>query len=338
VGYIERCDGPGVWHHVYHRGASQRAVFERRADLRYFLALLARAVHRGEVAIIAYALVTNHFHLLLQSLIGRLSHAMKRILNAYVRYFNRTRRRDGSLFGGRFKSKPVLSNAYRRILVPYIDENPVKTGLVERAQDYPWCSAFHYARRHGPIWMARSWIESEVSRSLGTTDYDPAAYVARFGRPLPEAVRTWVRRRLHGKIPQPDSLDDLLAAAAYDVREWLRWRARVADGTTSGLSLVPAEWVEETVRLEQALDGDWTTPRGVTERGCTGNAWRLVLPALLRDVGGLSQMEISLRLKLARSTVQHQLHAHLEAMQRDPAYADRCGRIARAALDRLRDL
>jgi REP element-mobilizing transposase RayT len=338
VGHPNRHDGPGVWHHVYHRGASRRTVFERRADLRFFLSHLARAVRRGELAIAAYALITNHFHLLLKSLTGRLSVAMKRVLNAYVRYFNRTRGRDGSLFGGRFRSKPVFSKAYRRILVPYIDENPIRAGLAARAEDYPWCSAYHYSHKQGPIWLARSWIESEVCRERRSTEYDPASYGAVFGRRLPDAVHQWVYRRLIGRATEPDSLDDLLAAAPDDLLEWMHWRARVADGTRPGLSFVPAEWIEETVRLERELDGVWTTTRGLAERRSGGNAWHLALPGLLRDLGGLSHREIGLRLGMPRTTLQHRLQAHGEAMRHDPAYAARCARIAGAALDQLRNL
>ncbi|MHC4934459.1 MAG: transposase [Planctomycetota bacterium] len=84
-----RRDGIGRWQHLYHRGAARRTVFETRRDNRYFLAQLAKAVHRGEVEIHAICLLTNHFHALVRSPDGRISQAMMRALQSYVRYFNR---------------------------------------------------------------------------------------------------------------------------------------------------------------------------------------------------------------------------------------------------------
>src|SRR5437867_1139696 len=101
------------------RGIARRPVFETRADIRFFLACLARAVRRGELEVHVFCVLTTHFHLLVRSPIGRLAVAMKRIENAYVRYYNRTRRRDGPLFRGRFRSRPVESLRYRNLLVRY---------------------------------------------------------------------------------------------------------------------------------------------------------------------------------------------------------------------------
>ena len=89
MGRNPRCDGSGSWHNVMNRGIARRMVFERRADVRYFLSRVARAV--------------------------------RRIQNEYVRWFNRCRRRDGPLFRGRFRSKPVDSLIYRYVLVRYLD-------------------------------------------------------------------------------------------------------------------------------------------------------------------------------------------------------------------------
>src|SRR5262245_12079043 len=125
-----RLDEPGTWHHVINRGVARRTLFEGESDIRFFLAELARAVRRGEIELHAYAIMSTHFHLLVCSPNGLLAVAMRNVEREYVRRFNRVRRRDGPLMRGRFLSKPVFSLAYRRLLVRYIDFNPVRASLV----------------------------------------------------------------------------------------------------------------------------------------------------------------------------------------------------------------
>ena len=79
------------------RGIARRTLFERREDFRYFSAQLARAVHRGEIEVHAFCLMTTHYPLLVRSPRGELARAMGRAQLAYSRWFNRSRQRDGSL-------------------------------------------------------------------------------------------------------------------------------------------------------------------------------------------------------------------------------------------------
>ena len=148
-----RLDAPGVWHHVMNRAVARRPIFERLEDVRYFLSRVAHAVRRGQLEVHAFCILLNHYHLLVRSLDGQLSDAMRRIQNEFVRYFNRSRRRDGPLFRGRFRSKPVRSGEYRWKLLRYIDANPVKAGLVGNPTLYPHGSASRFATGHPPPWL-----------------------------------------------------------------------------------------------------------------------------------------------------------------------------------------
>ena len=145
-----RQDDPGSWHHVVNRGIARRPLFEDRADIRYFLSRIAKEVRRGRIELHSWCVMTTHFHLLVRSPCGELSEALRRSQNEYSRFFNRRHRRDGSLVRGRFLSKPVQSLAYRRALVRYIDANPVKARMVDRADGYPHGSASTMARRQDP--------------------------------------------------------------------------------------------------------------------------------------------------------------------------------------------
>ncbi len=112
------------------RRIARRTVLESGADVRSFLAQLARAVLAGWIEVHAFCLMTAHYQLLVRSPAGALSTAMRAVQNQYVRWFNRGRRSDGSLFRGRVRSEAVEGLAYREQLARYIDFNPALAGVV----------------------------------------------------------------------------------------------------------------------------------------------------------------------------------------------------------------
>lgn len=159
-----RTDRPGQIHHVMNRGIARRVVFETRADVRAFLCLLAIAVRRGQIEVIAFCVMTTHFHLVLRSLDGRISRTLRWVLNVYVRWFNRRRRRDGPLFRGRFRSVPVESGRQLWQVIRYVDRNPVDAHLAPSPFEYPHASArLHAALAKRPPWLERSIVD----RALG---------------------------------------------------------------------------------------------------------------------------------------------------------------------------
>ncbi|NJN14734.1 MAG: hypothetical protein HC813_03755, partial [Planctomycetes bacterium] len=95
-----RNDSADSWHHVMNRGLAKRTLFERDEDYRKFLALVAAEVRAGRIEVHAYSLLQTHFHLLLRSVTGELSEAMRRIQNGYSRWFNRSRRATGRSCAG----------------------------------------------------------------------------------------------------------------------------------------------------------------------------------------------------------------------------------------------
>ncbi len=100
------------------RGIARRTLFETGRDCRYFLFRVARSVRRCELEVHALCLMTTHYHMHVRSPRAALASAMQRIQNEYVRWFNRSRRRDGTLYRGRFCSRPVRTIAYRPATVP----------------------------------------------------------------------------------------------------------------------------------------------------------------------------------------------------------------------------
>ena len=142
---LPRLTLPGYPHHVIQRGNNRQAIFVSAGDYQTLLDLLDENAKKFDVAIHAYVLMSNHFHLLVtpQTLVG-LPQMMQAVGRRYVRYFNDSQKRSGTLWEGRYKSTLIQANRYLFACMAYIDLNPVRAGLVAQARDYPWSSHGHY--------------------------------------------------------------------------------------------------------------------------------------------------------------------------------------------------
>lgn len=127
-------------HHVMNRTAGRRAVFTTDADLERFTSLLAQLPGRFGARVHAWALMSNHFHLLLETPRGNLSDAMAWLAGSWARATNAARGTDGPLFRGRFKNRVVLDDAWWRHLLFYVHLNPVEGGAATDPDDTRWTS------------------------------------------------------------------------------------------------------------------------------------------------------------------------------------------------------
>ncbi len=320
----DRLDEPGAWHHVMNRGIAKRTLFEGSGDIRFFLSRLAWAVHAEQIEIHSFCVMTTHFHLLVRSTAGRLSEVMRQVQLDYVRRFNRSRRRDGPLVRGRFASKPVLSWNYRRILVRYIDRNPVSAGICSTAGEYPYGSAVHYLLPIGPPWLERTWVESEVREATGHAEYDPEDYVRVFGC-ASDVEASFVERRLTSR-GSADALDDLLEATPDRVLAWMRWKTRLADGTEPGVPVVAADCVDSAVR--RARDGGLD----VLLRAGKSDLVAEIHAGLLRNLAGASFLEIGQRTLRSTSNASVLSGRYSNRVFSDESFALHAARIAQHAL------
>lgn len=143
---LPRLTLPGYPHHVIQRGNNRQAIFSSVADYETLLRLLDENARKFEVAIHAYVLMGNHFHLLATPQTAQgLPQMMQAVGRRYVRYFNDVQQRSGTLWEGRYRSTLIQAERYLLACMAYIDLNPVRAGLVAHARDYPWSSYGHYA-------------------------------------------------------------------------------------------------------------------------------------------------------------------------------------------------
>lgn len=325
-----RRDEPGAWHHVFNRGIARRTLFETARDIRMFLAALAWRVHAGDIEIHAYAILTTHFHLLVRSPRGRLSPAMQRSMDAYARWFNRSRERDGPVFKGRFENRIVDSDAYWDSVLRYIDRNPVGAGLAPCPTLYPHGSAWHYARAGGPRWLTRSEVEDHV-RPPWEKEFRPSHY-ARFCELEPSLGAAWVvgRRVGDGSPGRPDPLDFLLEAAPPAVEEWMVLCARRADGTLPGVPVVSPDTVSSIVRSGPM----GPAPEPVPERRNHPQRQEVLLAGLLRKGCGLRLAEIGRHLGVSTPTANARVAAYARLLLEEGGFRGTAARILREALFR----
>ncbi len=132
-------------HHVIQRGNDRQPIFREPGDQERLLSLLADNAVREKVAIHAYVLMDNHFHLLVtpQTSTG-VPRMMQGVGRTYVQYFNRRYHRTGTLWEGRYRATMVQTDRYCLACMAYIDLNPVRAGIVKRPDEHRWSSYGHY--------------------------------------------------------------------------------------------------------------------------------------------------------------------------------------------------
>jgi len=157
-----RLEYPGAVYHVTARGHERSRIFATDRDRERWLDLLAWAAGRERWEVHAYCLMSNHFHLLVQTPEGGISAGVHALNSRYAQWFNRRTKRTGHLFEGRFRAVLVQKEPHLLELARYIVLNPVRAKLVSGAGDWRWSS---YRATAGfvqpPPWLAVDWKLSQ---------------------------------------------------------------------------------------------------------------------------------------------------------------------------------
>jgi len=327
-----RCDKPGRLHHVLSRGQDRQRIFHREEDYRFFLALLACAVIRGRIRLHAYCLMPNHFHLLVESVDGNLSATMQWILGRYGGYFNAVHKHAGHVFGGRFRSFPVLSTVYLLTLIRYIDRNPIKTDKPSDPLSMPWCSAFHHARPGPhPRWLAQNLIERFLKHASVPGEGRRAAYRRMFRIAIPDLVGDEiVERRIDGGYWVEDELDSLIHLGPGALSLWIRRRARPDSSHTLMLTMVDAGSVLRAVEEVRDEGGAPSMSLCGAERR---DPLAFVEAGLLRDLSGRKLQPAAELVGSSESRVSQRHAIHRRALLQEDAYLALAARVAHRALE-----
>ena len=149
-----RISFPGALYHVTARGDRREPIFVDNTDRNALLDVLATGLARFDASVLAYCLMGNHYHLVVQTHQACLSQLMRHLNGVYTQRFNRRHGLVGHLFQGRFHAILVDRESYLLEVCRYVDLNPVRAKLVTQAGDWPWSShAAHTGRFAGPPWL-----------------------------------------------------------------------------------------------------------------------------------------------------------------------------------------
>ena len=173
-----RVEFENAFYHITSRGNLRDKIFYDAPDRERFLEILGRTKERYGFLLHAYALMDNHYHLLMETPKANLSQIMQNINTSYTVYVNRKYQRSGHLLQGRFKGIIVDKDRYLIALSRYIHLNPVRAKLVKRPVNYPWTSY-------------RAFLDQKAENSLVDTE-DTLSHFSKHRKRAERAYREFV--------------------------------------------------------------------------------------------------------------------------------------------------
>jgi len=155
-----RIEFPGALYHVTSRGNAREAIFHGDLDHDAFLEVLADVVEVCDWICHAYCLMTNHYHIVIETPRANLSRGMQRLNGIYTQRFNRRHARVGHVLQGRFNAILVERESHMLELTRYVVLNPVRAGMVSAAEEYRW-SSLRAALGYAPV---PAWLTLDAIR------------------------------------------------------------------------------------------------------------------------------------------------------------------------------
>lgn len=164
-----RLEFAGALYHVTTRGDRREDIYLTDNDRNAYLEILGEVCERYNWIIHAYCLMDNHYHILIETPDSNLSKGMRQLNGVYTQYFNRTHKRVGHVYQGRYVAIIIQKETYLLEVARYVVLNPVRARMVRTAKDWPWSS---YRATSGyicpPVWLNTNWIIAHFSRSKST--------------------------------------------------------------------------------------------------------------------------------------------------------------------------
>jgi len=132
------------YYHIINRGVARKPILQFSKDKDKFLEIFFQCSNEYGFVVHSYCLMDNHYHLLIETTRDNLSHALRYINSNYAVYYNKKYKRSGHLWQGRFQSSYITSDTYLFTLLRYIEQNPLKAGIVKKLSEYEYISFRHF--------------------------------------------------------------------------------------------------------------------------------------------------------------------------------------------------
>jgi len=155
-----RLEFPGALYHVTARGNRRNPIYRDDGDRRAWLDMLGRVCERHHFVVHSFCQMTNHYHLLIETVEANLSQGMRQLNGLYTQRFNWRHGLVGHLFQGRYKAILVQRESYLLELSRYIVLNPLRAKMVSSLDDWQWSSHYFVSLENPPSWLERDWLLS----------------------------------------------------------------------------------------------------------------------------------------------------------------------------------
>jgi putative transposase len=157
---------PGAVYHVILRGNAGQFVFFHDRDRLKFYLFLQESIERFGCRIHGFCCMTNHIHLILQIADTSLSVIMQNLSQRFTKWINFSQQRTGHIFQGRFKALLLDADGYLLELVRYVHLNPVRAGMVDLPEQYPWSGHRAYLGQEVLPWLTTEWVLSHFGPTI----------------------------------------------------------------------------------------------------------------------------------------------------------------------------
>jgi len=231
-----RIEYEGGFYHITSRGNQREKIFWDAKDRERLKKILERTKERYGYLLHAYVLMSNHYHLLMETPHGSLHQIMQNINTSYTVYINRKYHRIGHLFQGRYKAFVIDKDKYLLALSRYIHLNPVRAGVLKRAEQYRWSSYQEYLNgRKGEILV-------DTDETLGYFSRQRSVAVRRY--------KEFVEAGIQEKSPLPGAIGSILGDEGF--REGILKFLRV---TSDKAGISGIKKIQKTHEIKEIVKG-----------------------------------------------------------------------------------
>jgi putative transposase len=213
----------GLIYHVINRGNNRQPVFQKAGDFEAFLTALADLKERRPFELYGYCLLTNHFHLLIRVAETPISRIMQSLLISHTQRYHKHHRSGGHVWQGRFKSPVVQNDEHLLAVLRYIEANPLRAKIVDKAENYAWSSY----RAHG-LGEANGLVDLTTAYQAlaSTAAARQRKWAALVHRPIAENTLASIRRSNETGLPFGDPAWVKRLARRLDLDLTIRPRGR----------------------------------------------------------------------------------------------------------------
>ena len=162
---------PGAFHHCVNRGLGRERILASDNDKAVFLSILGTESKRLKIRVLAYCLMDNHYHLVIENSSGRMADFFKLLNGEYGTYYRQRHGGNGYVFQGRYKSTLIQDEGYLLMAISYVLANPVRVNLSKDYLKYQWSSANAYFFQDGPEWIDHVFVEGLYGKATDMREH-----------------------------------------------------------------------------------------------------------------------------------------------------------------------